>query len=124
MVVGPFALALPPAILGLAWWLTREVDVATVPGSVSAGFPTLDEIRHQPEAFGDFDPGPVVSEGLGVLVFEYADVNGVVTERVLSPWIEYPGHIRGYCSTAAGLRTFRKDRVLAWSLGRDALKRP
>ncbi len=117
--LGPFAMIIPVIILGLAWWLTREVGASKA--TVTA--PTeLSSLEFEP--FGDFDPGPPIREGRGVLVFEYADVNGVVTDRVVSPWIEYRLYIRGHCLTAEGPRTFRKNRVLHWSVGKDSLSRP
>lgn len=67
--------------------------------------------------------GNPISSGESVLMFEYADANGVVTDRSVSGWTEYTHHIRGFCLSACDERTFRKDRVLTWVLGEDELKR-
>ena len=68
--------------------------------------------------------GNPISSGESVLMFEYADANGVVTDRSVSDWTEYTHHIRGFCLSACDERTFRKDRILIWVLGENELKRP
>jgi len=68
--------------------------------------------------------GRKLASGTSLLMFEYSDVNGVVTDRSVTDWTEFRHHIRGYCLTACGDRTFRKDRVVDWVAGRENLKSP
>ena len=56
-----------------------------------------------------------------MLRFEYADVNGELTERTVVNWVEYIDYFAGYCLLRQAKRTFRKDRVLAWHEGEQLL---
>lgn len=62
-------------------------------------------------AFSDNEP----------LRFVYSDQHGVVTERTIVKWEEFPGHVEGVCTIRRATRTFRKDRVEEWLDGSDEL---
>lgn len=55
------------------------------------------------------------------LVFVYEDAQGNQTIRTVLAWIEERDYIIGWCNSARAERTFRKDRVLEWIDGSDAL---
>jgi len=105
-LMGLAGLALP-LVVGLAmWWAVTEAVK-------SAGDPPSTLGVDGPNRYAN-NLGEVLASGEEILHFEYADVNGVVTERAISSWAEYARHVRGFCLEAADYRTFRKDRVLEW----------
>lgn len=55
------------------------------------------------------------------LSFEYADADGVVSDRTIINWTEDETYIEGLCLSAHANRTFRKDRVLRWEKGAERL---
>ncbi|MFZ5705713.1 MAG: hypothetical protein ACOY5R_10645 [Pseudomonadota bacterium] len=54
-----------------------------------------------------------------LLRFEYADSDGVVTERTISNWIAYGPYIEGFCHLRRAHRTFRRDQIICWHAGED-----
>ena len=56
-----------------------------------------------------------------VLLFEYRDVDGVVTDRRVADFAAGALHFAGTDLDAGGPRTFRRDRVVAWTGGSEAL---
>lgn len=52
-----------------------------------------------------------------LLRFEYADSDGVVTERTISNWIAYGPYIEGFCHLRRAHRTFRRDQIICWHAG-------
>jgi hypothetical protein len=57
------------------------------------------------------------------LSFEYADADGIVTERTIINWIDTRYYVKGLCLDRHAMRTFRKDRVLSWVSGEEMLRR-
>ncbi|WP_427792223.1 hypothetical protein [Brevundimonas diminuta] len=141
-VLGPFFWVMPLIVLlaaGAAWpsfkkhqSAIEKVEVKTFAETFKSAAPQRSEVRvpftvtvpSLDDEEESFELGPVLTEGEGFLEFEYADVSGNVTERLISPWREHAQHLRGYCHTAAAPRTFRKDRVLRWLGGASMLRRP
>ncbi|MCC2976229.1 NINE protein [Sphingomonas sp. PL-96] len=56
------------------------------------------------------------------LSFEYADADGIVTERTIINWIDTRYYVKGLCLNRHAVRTFRKDRVLIWTAGAETLR--
>ncbi len=56
------------------------------------------------------------------LVFVYQDAKGNVSERELTSWKDDGWLLKGVCSQDRGLRTFRRDRILAVHEGASLLK--
>lgn len=55
------------------------------------------------------------------LRFIYHDAEGNVSLRVVSNWTETAAYVEGYCLSAREIRTFRKDRILSFEAGCEAL---
>tara|TARA_R110002012_G_scaffold321621_2_gene550163 strand:+ start:5074 stop:5844 length:771 start_codon:yes stop_codon:yes gene_type:complete len=62
----------------------------------------------------------------GELRFTYEDFNGNITSRRLKDWSDDSEYIKGFCLDRHDQRTFRKDRIIAFSSGENLLrsKRP
>ncbi|MDQ7734660.1 hypothetical protein QT231_18275 [Halomonas sp. SpR1] len=59
---------------------------------------------------------------LGALRFTYEDFNGGITHREVTNWKEEGDYIKGFCLDRRDTRTFRKDRIIAFSEGEHLLK--
>jgi hypothetical protein len=57
----------------------------------------------------------------GRLHFVYEDAEGNQSIRTVTRWREEDEYVIGWCQDAHDERTFRKDRVLEWIDGSDAL---
>lgn len=52
-----------------------------------------------------------------MLVFEYANEDGVIADHTVRNWRDEGRHFRGFCLANNEVRTFRKDRILQWREG-------
>ena len=57
------------------------------------------------------------------LLFEYRDTDGVVTDRRVTRFAVGPTHLEGLDLDRHASRTFRRDRILSWRDGTEALLR-
>ena len=102
-------------IVALKWRLRRMTREPGF-GSQLGIRPTTNILHPQDEA-----DRPRSSVHKQPLSFEYADANGVVSERTIVNWIEDATYVEGVCLSAHAHRTFRKDRVLRWDKGAERL---
>jgi hypothetical protein len=58
----------------------------------------------------------------GALRFTYEDFNGGITHRTVTNWKEEGAYIKGFCLDRRDNRTFRKERIIAFSDGEHLLR--
>jgi len=49
--------------------------------------------------------------------FDYADADGVITQREIRNWSKRGAYIEGFCMLRRASRNFRQDRIIEWISG-------
>lgn len=65
---------------------------------------------------------PTPSSTAKPLKFTYEDFNGDITYREITNWKEEGDYIKGFCLDRRDARTFRKERIIAFSEGEHLLR--